>query len=101
MAVKFHCILTGVAVRPPGDDGAAGIDDAALLVMKLTQQQLPVRNVLERFFVVQGKNLVGNRDSLIACQTDDADCGYDIAGGYGSNGMGHDILLRKCKMQSA
>ena len=51
VAMKLHRILTGIAVRTTGIDGAAGIDDAALLVVQVTQNQLPVGCLLQRLLI--------------------------------------------------
>ncbi len=42
MTVKFYGVLAGVAMGGTGDQGAAGVDGAPLLVVKLAQHQLPV-----------------------------------------------------------
>ena len=52
MAVEFHGVFAGVAVRTPGNDDTAGVDGTALLVVDITQHQLPVRNFGKGLFVV-------------------------------------------------
>ena len=52
VAVEFHRVLTGIAVRAVGNHGAAGVDDAALLVMQLPQTQTPVGNTGQLFMTV-------------------------------------------------
>ena len=89
--MEFHRVLAGVAVGSAGIDGAAGVDDAALLVMEIAQNQLPVGCFPQRITVFAGKHFSADMCAVIAGQADDADGGNDIAGGYGSNGMGHKL----------
>ncbi len=85
VAMKFHGILTGVAVRAPGVDDAAGIDDPSLLVVKLAQHHFPVRNVRNMPLAIQCKNFVRDFGAVITGEPDDADGRNHIAGRNGSN----------------
>ena len=78
-------------MRTAGIDGAAGIDHAPLLVVQFAQNQFPVGRFLQRLSVLAGKNFSADDGAVVAGQADDADGRNNIAGRYGSNGMGHGV----------
>ena len=49
--MKFHRVLAGVAVRPPGNNGAAAIDDPTGPIVELTQHQLSIGCLGQRLII--------------------------------------------------
>ena len=65
----------------------------SMLGLKLTQQQLSVGNLGQRFLVVQSKYLVGDGNAVVAGQPDDTDGADLVAGGNSGDCVGHKFLL--------
>ena len=101
--MEFYGIFAGVAVRATGIDGTAGVNDPAGLIVKLAQDQLPVGSFGQGLAVLTFEYAITDGGAVIAGHADDADGADLIAGGYGSDGMGHKFLLEnaECRMQSA
>ena len=91
VAVKLHSIFAGIAVGCPADYHHTLIDGAAILVLKGGHTQLALRRLQKRCAVCKSHDLVGNGNTVITGEPQNADGADYVAGGYSSNGMGHKL----------
>ena len=83
VTVKLHGVLAGIAVGRPGNHGHTLVNGPALDIKQFPQNQLPVRDALQR----AGKDLFRNFNTVVSRQPQNADGGHLISRGDGSNGM--------------
>ena len=96
VAMKFHRVFAGIAMRSAAENGAAGVDDPAVFIVELTHNQFAVRGGGQRLVIIQCKYLFCNLDAILTGQANDADGGDAVAGRNGSNGVGHRMFSFYC-----